>query len=90
MEKNFIDSVEYKSNSYPCMSTTIVIDGIEESFVIATERLWNDILEDCLNDDDDALRLDNEIFFYMDEEEFNSLESVDDLNDWILTFLDEK
>ena len=86
MEKGFF---EYKGVEYPYMSTTLSVDGVEEEFVLATDALWCVMESDWESDDEDALRLDNEIFYYLSDEEFSSINSEEELNNWILSFLKE-
>ena len=86
MEKGFF---EYKGVEYPYMSTTLSVDGVEEEFILATDALWSVMESDWEEWDEDALRLDNEIFYYLSDEEFSSINSEEELNNWVLNFLNE-
>lgn len=67
-----MNKVTFRSKEYPVRTFEVIIDGEEETIVIATESLS----EAMLNDDGDTYdnegyNLDNEIYFYVSDEIIN-------------------
>lgn len=67
-----VSYIEWKGKSYPCVEVDMsdVVDCESETTTVADEGLWDAIKEDFEEGDADAVRIDEEIWFYADSDMF--------------------